>query len=126
MTAFGGGSGGRRSGGSSSRKPQPVGEILDNLLQKLGIAEEVARQEVLHRWGPTVGEKIAAVSRAVAVSGDVLFVQVDSSAWMNELNLMRHDILRRLNAGAGDGRIERIVFTLSEGGGGVDRNPGNR
>jgi len=107
-------------------EPDRVGDILDGLLQKLGISEEVARQEVLLRWESTVGENIAAVSKAVAVSGGVLFVHVDSSAWMNELNLMRYDIMKRLNAGAGEGRIERIVFTLSDGTGGVAQNPQNR
>lgn len=112
--------GGAKKGGG---EPLLVGDLLDGVLRKLGISEEVARQEVLLRWESTVGEKIAGISRAVAVSGGVLFVQVDSSPWMNELNLMRHDILRQLNAGAGEGRVERIVFTLSERPGGVARNP---
>jgi predicted nucleic acid-binding Zn ribbon protein len=109
-----------------SSEPDRVGDILGGLLHKLGISEEVARQEVLLRWDSTVGEKIASVSKAVAVSGGVLFVHVESSAWMNELNLMRYDIMKRLNAGAGECRIDRIVFTLSDGSGGVDRNPRNR
>jgi predicted nucleic acid-binding Zn ribbon protein len=109
-----------------SHQPHRVGDILDGLLQKLGISEEVARQEVLLRWDSTVGENIAAVSKAVAVSGGVLFVQVESSAWMYELNHMRYDIMKSLNAGAGQGRIERIVFTLSDGSGGVAREPRTR
>ena len=108
------------------KEPRRIGDILQGVLKDLGIDEEVARQEVVERWASVVGEKIASVAKAVAVSGDVLFVQVASSAWMNELNLMRHDILKRLNAGAGKGRIERIVFTLSEGGGGVVPDPRHR
>ena len=74
----------------------------------------MARQEALGRWDAVVGERIAAVTRATAVSGGVLFVKVVSSPWLTELNLMRHDILRRLNAGQREGRVERIVFTLGE------------
>lgn len=115
--------GGKRKGPS---EPDRVGDLLGGVLARLGISEEVAQQEVLLRWEATVGETIAAVSKAVGISNGVLFVQVASSPWMNELNLMRHDILKRLNAGAGAGRVERIVFSLSDGSDTVDRNPRNR
>jgi len=91
-----------------------VGDILGGLLKRLGLAEGVARQEAVRRWETVVGEGIAEVTEATGVSGDTLFVRVASSAWMSELNLMRHEILRRLNAGQSEGRVERIVFTLWE------------
>ncbi len=105
--------------GPQEGKPDLVGDLLPRVFHKLGVAVEVERQEALERWEGVVGERIAAVTWATAVSRGVLFVKVVSSAWLTELNLMRHDILRRLNAGRGEGRIERIVFTLSEGGTGV-------
>lgn len=101
--------------------PDRIGGILEGFLRKMGIEEEVARQDALVRWEDVVGERIAKVTRARAVDGGVLFVEVASSAWLNELNLLRHDILRRLNAGSGKGRVERIVFRLSE-----HREPGRR
>lgn len=106
----------RSAQSGSSDGPARVGDLLGELLSRLGIDEEIERQEVLVRWPEVVGERIASFARAAAVSRGVLFVKVDSSAWMNELNFMRHDILRRLNGDRDSGRIERIVFTLSEGG----------
>ncbi|TVP42442.1 MAG: DUF721 domain-containing protein [Gemmatimonadales bacterium] len=91
-----------------------VDEVLGGLLRNLGIHEEVARQGVLERWADVVGEQIAEVTRARSVSRGILFVEVRSSAWITELNLMRHELMTRLNAGAGDGRVERIVFTQAE------------
>ncbi len=93
-----------------------MGNLLPQLVRKLGLAKEIARQDALTRWEQVVGERIAAVTETTAVSRGVLFVRVASSAWLSELNLMRQDILRRLNAGQGEGRVERIVFTLSAGG----------
>jgi len=101
---------GRAGGGG----PDRVGDLLGGVFRKLGLTEEVARQGAVQRWEEVVGERIAEVSRATSVAGGVLFVQVASSAWLNELNLMRQDILARLNAGRKEGRIERIVFTLWE------------
>lgn len=101
----------------SSKDPvRKVSDILPKVFQNLGITEEVERQEALVRWAEVVGEKIAAVTNATAASRGVLFVRVASSGWLTELNLMRYDILRRLNAGRRRGRIEKIVFTLSEDG----------
>jgi predicted nucleic acid-binding Zn ribbon protein len=93
-----------------------VDEVLDGLLRKLGLEGEVARQGAVDRWAQVVGERIAAVARARGQARGALFVDVRSSAWLNELNLMRHDLLARLNAGAGEARIERIVFRLAEDG----------
>jgi predicted nucleic acid-binding Zn ribbon protein len=95
-------------------RPDRVGDLLGGLLRKWGVDREVARQGAMERWPDVVGERIARVTRARAVSSGTLFVEVRSSAWMNELNLMRHELLRRLNAGEKEGRIERIVFVLAE------------
>jgi predicted nucleic acid-binding Zn ribbon protein len=108
------GSGGRDRGRGGDRGMGRVDEVLGGLLRNLGIHEEVARQGVLERWAEVVGEQIAAVTRARSVSRGTLFVDVRSSAWITELNLMRHELMTRLNAGAGDGRVERIVFTQAE------------
>ena len=89
-----------------------VRDILPGLLRRLGIAKEVASQEALAAWGPAVGPHIAAVTRATAVAHGVLFVSVRSSAWLSELNMMKRELLRKLNAGCTEGRIERIVFRL--------------
>lgn len=91
-------------------------EVLSGYLEKWGVAEEVRGLEALERWPDVVGERIASVTRARSVARGVLFVEVRTSAWMNELDLMKHELMKRLNAGAGDTRVERIVFTLPEGG----------
>lgn len=100
--------------GSGDGRPDRVGDLLGGLLRKWGVDREVARQGALERWPGLVGERIADVTRARSVASGILFVEVRSSAWMNELNLMRHELLRRLNAGQEEGRVERIVFVLAE------------
>lgn len=112
------------SGGSASDRgkhgtarghggPSPLGEALGEFLRKHGLEGEVEGQAALSRWEDVVGERIAGVARPTGVARGVLFVEVESSAWLSELNLMRHDILRRLNAGEG-GTVDRIVFRLAE------------
>ncbi len=92
-----------------------VHEILPGLLERLGITKEVASQDALAAWESIVGPHIAEVTRATAVANGILFVNVRSSAWLSELSMMKHELLRRLNAGRGEGRIDRIVLRLEDG-----------
>jgi predicted nucleic acid-binding Zn ribbon protein len=94
--------------------PDRIGELLGGLFRKWGLQGELERQSALEQWDEIVGEGIARVTRPQGVARGVLYVEVRSSAWITELNLMRHDLLARLNAGRSEGRIERIVFRLAE------------
>ena len=94
--------------------PERVDKVVERFLDGAGIAEQVRRQDVLEAWPALVGEAIAAVTHARSLSVGTLFVEVRSSPWLMELEMMKADILRRLNAGREDGLIERIVFVLGE------------
>lgn len=115
-----GGAGGRRGGRSGGNDggdppgPDRVGDLLSGLFSKWGLKGELERQDSLVRWPEIVGEGIAKVTRPRGVARGVLYVEVRSSAWITELNLMRHEFMRRLNAGKAEGRVERIVFVLAE------------
>lgn len=96
--------------------PAKVGDLVDGVLRRAGVREQVERQDVLETWSDVVGERIAEVTRPVRVDGPVLFVEVRSSAWMTELDLMKHRILKRLNQDRDEGRIEKVRFLLAENG----------
>lgn len=115
MSSGRGGDGADERNGPPSHGPVPLGELLPDFLRKHGLEGEVEAQEALARWGEVVGPAIARVARPTGISRGVLFVDVRSSVWMSELNLMRRDILARLNAGRGGGRIRRIVFRIHGG-----------
>jgi len=104
-----------RSRGSGPKGPQLVGELLPRYLQRSGISAKVEAASVVPEWEQLVGPGIAAVSEPRTVSEGVLFVAVATSAWLMELNMMKGDILRRLNAGKREGRIEQIVFVMAGG-----------
>ena len=94
--------------------PERVGELVDRFLEGRGVAEQVRRQSALEDWPAVVGEGIAAVTHARSVSAGALFVEVRSSPWLMELEMMKGEILRRLNAGREEALIERIVFVMGE------------
>lgn len=110
--------GARRRGRGEERKgPSPVGGLVGSIFEKLGIAEKVGRAAAAARWDEVVGPEISRRTGDVRVSGRALIVEVESSTWMQELNMQRHQILRKLNEGLEGGEIEKIVFVQQDGGG---------
>lgn len=94
--------------------PQKIGEVLSGFLEKAGLRDTLLRAEAVDEWEERVGGAIANVTKAQGVRDTTLIVEVRSSSWLMELNLMKEEILRRVNEGKAEARIERIVFVLAE------------
>ena len=95
--------------------PEPIGRLVKGVLRASGLAEGVDRASVFPDWEKLVGERIARVATPVGFDRGVLFVEVRSSAWLMELELMERRILARLNADRATGKFDRIVFRLASG-----------
>lgn len=90
-----------------------LGEVLGRFLDDRGLAPALAQQGVLLEWPAAVGPAIAAVTAPRSVTADTLVVEVRSSAWLMELNLMKREILGRVNASRPGSPIEKLVFVLA-------------
>lgn len=89
---------------------RPLGNVLGELIGTLGIRTQLKRHEVVNLWAQVVGEKIAKVTKAREVRDGRLFVEVESSAWRNELFYMKHEFVKKLNASTGEQIIHDIIF----------------
>jgi predicted nucleic acid-binding Zn ribbon protein len=92
-----------------------IGTLVEGLLRSRGLAEDVERASVVPEWTDLVGSEIARVARPIGFNRSTLFVEVRSSAWLMELEMMERRILVKLNAGRKRGKFEKIVFRLSQG-----------
>lgn len=91
------------------RAPMAVGEALQRYLTRSGLGTRLGQAQVVTEWPRLVGPQVAAVTSAESVSPDgTLFVRVATSAWRNELQLMMPELMARVNAGRGAGRIKTI------------------
>jgi predicted nucleic acid-binding Zn ribbon protein len=77
--------------------------------------EAVSRASVLPQWAERVGPEIARVAVPAGFDRATLFVEVRSSAWLMELEMMERQLLAELNEGRERRAFERIVFRLAEG-----------
>ncbi len=102
----------------TGKKPGPVrlDTVLGEVLGRHGLQDQVRRMGVLELWPDIVGAAIAKVTEARGVQEATLFVEVRTSAWLMELNLMKAELLERVNERMSEAPLERIVFVLAETG----------
>jgi len=94
--------------------PVRLGDVLEGVLERHGLRDEVKQMGVVEAWPELVGEHVAAATRAKVVMSGALIVEVRTSAWLMELNFMKADFLRRVNEHLPETPLERIVFVLAE------------
>jgi predicted nucleic acid-binding Zn ribbon protein len=97
---------------TAAGRPQPLSEALSRFLERSGLAPKLEAASIIPEWADRVGPEIAAVTEPIRLSEGTLFVGVSTSAWMMELSMMKHHLLRRINAGRGAGRVSSIVFLM--------------
>ena len=79
-----------------------------------GITDQVRAQSVLTEWTELVGPKIASRTRPWGVSERVLVIEVASSAWLHELNLLKAQILKGLVERLGEPKLfDDLKFKLA-------------
>lgn len=88
-----------------------MSEALEGYLKRAGLARRVGQAQIIPDWPRLVGPHIAAVATPESITPDgVLFVRVATSSWMNELQFKTSEIIAKVNAGRGPGRITTIRF----------------
>ena len=92
--------------------PVPIGQVIEKLLEgrKPKSAAKVAR--VFQLWERAVGEIIAANAKPAAFRDKLLLVHVNSSPWLHQLQFLKDDIIKKVNAALHDESIEDIKFKI--------------
>ena len=93
------------------RRAESIGKVLKRTFTNLGLDRRIREFEAVHVFAEVVGEKIAAKAQAIQIEHGVLTVRVASSAWRQELNYTKAEIIDKLNAALGDNIVTDIYFT---------------
>lgn len=89
---------------------KPLGEALEELVQKLGIKSKLQEYEAVIQWESIVGEQIAKMTTATRITKGVLFVKVKTGTWRNELTIRKREIIQKINATLGGEIVMDIKF----------------
>ena len=92
------------------RRAAQAGDLLDALLAGWGLTERLRQYRSLLIWDEVVGPQIAAHTRPEKIRDGVLEVCVDQPTWMQQLQLLKPQILAKLNARLGDGALREIFL----------------
>ena len=94
---------------------EPVGPLILRVLRGLGLERRLDEQRAVQAWTVVVGPAIASQSQATEIRDGVLFVDVATNVWMQELGLLREGIVLRLNAHLGAEVVRKIVLSIERG-----------
>ena len=94
-----------------AKKMRNLGDILKDTLEDLGIDQRIREEGAVAFWEEIVGESIAKNSKAVRIYRGELLVEVNSAAWKQQIQMMKRQIISKLNQRLGKGTVKQIRFT---------------
>ncbi len=86
--------------------------VLEQVLKNLDLDKALIQAGILKHWEAAVGPSIAVHAHPEQIRSDKLYVRVDSSAWLQELTLLKPSLLEKLNAVLGEKVIQDMVLRL--------------
>ncbi len=94
------------------RKPESLGKLLQQVLQRRGVGRSLANERFEAAWHEAVGTHWVERTRCGQVKRGVLEVLVISSTAAQELNFQHKRLLARLRQLLPETQIERIRFRV--------------
>jgi hypothetical protein len=88
--------------------------LLGRILRDRGFEGRLSEYRILGRWEKTVGAVIARHARPQSMYGKKLTLIVDSPAWMQQLSLLKPEIIKKVNRSLGKEAILHITLKLGE------------
>lgn len=93
-----------------SNNPQPLGELLEDVIERLGVQEKVDEARVVDAWDAVAGDQVRKVTESAWMKGGTLYVKIASAAWRQELHMNRRAWRQRINDELGKEVVEKMVF----------------
>ncbi len=100
--------------GNVAKKLDRVSLTLGALMKARGLQSRLSEYRIFGQWEKTVGSVIAGHAQPVAVRGSKLFLAVDSPAWMQQLSLLKPEIIEKVNRSLGKQAIRELGLNLGE------------
>ena len=92
------------------KRPVPVSDLLESAFSGKPVQKRLRDIKVWQVWEEAVGPQIASKAYPAAIRDGVLTLRVKGSAWMQQLSLMKHDIVAHLNSAIGEQVVSDLVF----------------
>jgi predicted nucleic acid-binding Zn ribbon protein len=97
-----------------AKKFEKLSTLLGGMLKARGLQGHLSEYRIIGQWEKTVGAVIARHARPQSLRGKKLFLSVDSPAWMQQLSLMKTELIEKVNSGLGRDTVKDITLRLGE------------
>lgn len=99
---------------SMARTIDKLSATIDKILKSRGMQSRLQEYRISGQWVRAVGPAIARHAQPLTLRGDRLMLVVDSPAWMQQLSLMKPEIIGKLNNTLGVQTVREITLKLGE------------
>lgn len=97
-----------------SFETRSAADAIVDALANHGLSNEIREQRVIAEWSELVGAKVAARTRPDRIVDRILYVEVATSAWLQELTLLKSQLYLGLVSRLGDPRLfDDVRFKLA-------------
>ncbi|HUI68070.1 MAG TPA: DUF721 domain-containing protein [Nitrospirota bacterium] len=87
---------------------------LVKMLKAQGLESRLQEYRVFGQWEKAVGKVIARHSQPSSLRGKKMTLVVDSPAWMQQISLLKPEIIEQVNRSLGHNAIRDIILKLGE------------
>jgi predicted nucleic acid-binding Zn ribbon protein len=93
-------------------KPAPLGTILQQAIEASRIDVDLDAYRLWQQWKDVVGPAIAENTRPEVIKGKLLVVHVSSAPWMQQLQFLKPELIKKLNETIGKEVVGDIRFKI--------------
>jgi predicted nucleic acid-binding Zn ribbon protein len=96
------------------KKLDRLSRTLGSMLKARGLGSRLSEYRVFGQWEKAVGPVIARHAQPQALRGKKLTLVVDSPAWMQQLSLLKPELVEKVNKTLGKETIKDITLRIGE------------
>jgi len=93
-------------------KPDLLGNVLDGVLKASNLKIDLSLHRLWKQWADLVGPAIAQNARPAAIKGKLLLVNVSSAPWMQQLQFLKNELIKKMNNALEKDAVADIRFHI--------------
>ena len=96
------------------KAPIEVAKILDSIKESTNLGKQLRQAKIWESWNDLAGVHLSGHGQPKAIRDKRLTIEAESPVWMHRYALRKWDILKRINAMAGEELVSDIFVVLRE------------
>ncbi|MBC7475119.1 MAG: DUF721 domain-containing protein [Candidatus Sericytochromatia bacterium] len=85
-----------------------INSSISQFAKKLNLKTINERIYIVGLWSEIIGEEVAKKTQADRIVDGVLFIEVSSSSWLNEISFLKEDIIQKYNEKLGKKTVKEV------------------